>query len=816
MTDLLLAGGPVWTGDGARSRATAVLVRGGRVVAVGGDEVREQAGPRAEVVDLAGRLLVPGFQDAHVHPMWAGLEMLSCSLGGLSTRSSTSSGWRRTPASTPTSPGSGAAAGTCRCSRAGADPRGARRGGARPAGLPDGQRRPPGLGQQRGAAARRDRRAHPRPGRRADRARRGRPPDGRAARAGDGAGRRPRARRRRPSSAARRCSSRRPTCTGSASRPGRTPSSARTPAGPTRSTPTSRPAAAGTLTARVRGALWWDRTRGLEQVEDLVERRARHGRPLHAPARSRSCRTACRRTSPPRCRRRTSTSAAASTDRTGLSMVDPAVLTEAVVRLTAAGFAMHFHAIGDRALTEVLDAVEAALAAHGDRGLRHCVAHLQVVRPDDVPALPPARRRGQPAAAVGRARAADGRAVHPVPRRRAGGLAVPVRRPAARRARRSPAAATGRCRRPTRSRASRSRSTGGCRTRRPARRCSCPSSGSTSGTALAAYTAGSAHVNGLDDTGTIRVGALADLAVLDRDPFDGPRRGRLAHPRGVDVRRGGAGAPRARAVSFAQGLVRPDVSAEQARRGRPRAVRRRRRGRRARQPAGPQLPGRRLRAQGRPPVVHGRRARRAGRRAAAPRRHARASRCRCRSGPATAACVARSGGLRARLLTYVPGTPLADWDHLAPVVRRAARRGRRPGRRRASPTSSTPGSTGCCSGTCGRRARSCEQLAPHVPRARRDGRSSRAAGDGVRPARRARRRPAGAARARRRHRRQRRLRARRRRPGGADRRHRPRRRRPRLAGRRPRGHLRVGAAPRARPAAVACCRRCGRTPRRCR
>lgn len=42
------------------------------------------------------------------------------------------------------------------------------------------------------------------------------------------------------------------------------------------------------------------------------------------------------------------------------------------------------------------------------------------------------------------------------------------------------------------------------------------------GTALAAYTAGSAHVNGLDDGGTIRVGALADLVVLDRDPFAGP------------------------------------------------------------------------------------------------------------------------------------------------------------------------------------------------------------------------------------------------------------------------------------------------------
>ena len=41
------------------------------------------------------------------------------------------------------------------------------------------------------------------------------------------------------------------------------------------------------------------------------------------------------------------------------------------------------------------------------------------------------------------------------------------------------------------------------------------------GTALTAYTAGSAYVNHLDDTGQIRVGALADLAVLDRDPFAG-------------------------------------------------------------------------------------------------------------------------------------------------------------------------------------------------------------------------------------------------------------------------------------------------------
>ncbi len=42
------------------------------------------------------------------------------------------------------------------------------------------------------------------------------------------------------------------------------------------------------------------------------------------------------------------------------------------------------------------------------------------------------------------------------------------------------------------------------------------------GTALTAYTAGSAWVNHLDDCGQIEEGALADLVILDRDPFDGP------------------------------------------------------------------------------------------------------------------------------------------------------------------------------------------------------------------------------------------------------------------------------------------------------
>lgn len=46
---------------------------------------------------------------------------------------------------------------------------------------------------------------------------------------------------------------------------------------------------------------------------------------------------------------------------------------------------MHFHALGDRAVREALDAVEAARTASGHRDTRHHLAHLQVVHPHDVP-----------------------------------------------------------------------------------------------------------------------------------------------------------------------------------------------------------------------------------------------------------------------------------------------------------------------------------------------------------------------------------------------------------------------------------------------
>ncbi|HET7745956.1 MAG TPA: amidohydrolase [Vicinamibacteria bacterium] len=66
--DLILHGGRVWTVDAARPEAQAVAVAGDRIVAIGSDaEVLARRGPATEVVDLRGRLLLPGFNDAHTH-----------------------------------------------------------------------------------------------------------------------------------------------------------------------------------------------------------------------------------------------------------------------------------------------------------------------------------------------------------------------------------------------------------------------------------------------------------------------------------------------------------------------------------------------------------------------------------------------------------------------------------------------------------------------------------------------------------------------------------------------------------------------------
>ncbi|HWC00276.1 MAG TPA: amidohydrolase [Bryobacteraceae bacterium] len=66
--DLALVHGKIWTVDAAHPVAQAVACRSGRIAAVGSDaEIARWIGPHTQVIDLAGKLVVPGFYDAHVH-----------------------------------------------------------------------------------------------------------------------------------------------------------------------------------------------------------------------------------------------------------------------------------------------------------------------------------------------------------------------------------------------------------------------------------------------------------------------------------------------------------------------------------------------------------------------------------------------------------------------------------------------------------------------------------------------------------------------------------------------------------------------------
>ena len=94
--DLVFAGGPVYTADASGRQmtlavaadgrpASAVAVSDGRIALLGDTrdrDFRDLIGPRTQVVDLRGRALLPGFQDAHVHPAFAGITMISCNLMG--------------------------------------------------------------------------------------------------------------------------------------------------------------------------------------------------------------------------------------------------------------------------------------------------------------------------------------------------------------------------------------------------------------------------------------------------------------------------------------------------------------------------------------------------------------------------------------------------------------------------------------------------------------------------------------------------------------------------------------------------------------
>lgn len=283
-----------------------------------------------------------------------------------------------------------------------------------------------------------------------------------------------------------------------------------------------RAAEAGTLTARVRGALWWEREHGIEQVDALVERRKVLQRERFVPGAVKVMQDGVAENYTAGMSAPYLDGCGCGTDNHGLSFVEPGLLREAVVRLDAEGFQVHFHTIGDRAVREALDAVEQARTTNGANDLRHHLAHIQVVHPDDRPrfAALGATANMQPLWAVYDEQMVDLTLPFLGPERggwqypfgdllRAGaalaaGSDWPVSSP-------DPVAGIH---------VAVNRTVHGERGLAGSEPF-LPEQALPIEQAFAAYTSGSARVNHLDETGTLAPGMLADLAVLDRDPFLG-------------------------------------------------------------------------------------------------------------------------------------------------------------------------------------------------------------------------------------------------------------------------------------------------------
>src|SRR5260370_7358448 len=74
--DLIIRNAKVWTVDRSQAEADAVAILGDRVVAVGSShELDAWRGPHTRVVDAAGKRLLPGFNDAHVHSLNGGSQL---------------------------------------------------------------------------------------------------------------------------------------------------------------------------------------------------------------------------------------------------------------------------------------------------------------------------------------------------------------------------------------------------------------------------------------------------------------------------------------------------------------------------------------------------------------------------------------------------------------------------------------------------------------------------------------------------------------------------------------------------------------------
>ncbi|MGK5681682.1 amidohydrolase [Actinoplanes sp. URMC 104] len=517
--DLLFTGGHVFAEPASAGgpRPTALAVQDGRILAVGGDDLRELAGPGTEVVELEGRLLLPGFQDAHIHAVMGGVELGQCDLTGTTDRDEYLRRVRDYAERHPDAEWIVGGGWSMESFEHGVPDR-----GLLDRVVPD---RPVYLLNRDHHAAWVNSVALERAGITAATPD---PASGRIDRDSDG----------NPVGALQEGAMELvdvPEPTREERYAGLLRAQellhalgitgwqdamlAATNGYADVSDAYARAARAGTLSATVVGALWWDRDRGAEQIADLVAKRAELtvGRlrcdtvklmldgiaENFTAAMTEPYRDACGH----------------ATGNRGLSFIDPAALPRYVTELDRLGFQAHFHALGDRAVRDALDAIEAARRANGPSDTRPHLAHLQVVHPDDVPrfARLGATANMQPYWAVHEPQMDD--------------LTIPFLDPAAV-GRQYPFGDLLR---------SGARLAGGsdwpvstpdplqgihvavnrvlpAEQREPF----LPEQRLDLRTAITAYTAGSAYVNRRDDSGRLAEGYVADLVVLDRDPFEAP------------------------------------------------------------------------------------------------------------------------------------------------------------------------------------------------------------------------------------------------------------------------------------------------------
>jgi predicted amidohydrolase YtcJ len=512
--DLLIVGAPVYTADPARPWADAVAVRAGRVAAVGPErEAAAVCGPATRVLRLHGGLVLPGFQDAHVHTAGGGLELAQCDLHGVEPEGYAAA-VARYAADRPDVPfilGGGwvmDAFGTDGPHLAALDAVVADRPvllestdghsawvnsrALELAGITRATPDPPRGRIERDAAGEPTGALHEAAmALVADLA----PPPGQAA--WEAAVERGQAHLHRLGITAWQDAA----------------------VGPEMLAAYRAVAERGRLTGRALAALRWQVEAGEAQLADLAERRRAAG-----VGRLRA--SAVKIFADGVFENRTAAMLAPYLDgdgrpgdNLGIGMLGPDELARAVTALDGEGFDVHVHAIGDRAVRDTLDAFQAAAAANGRRDARHQIAHLQFVHPDDRPRF---RRLGVVANAQPFWSCLDGymreltlpfldpeRAAWQYPwasLRRAGAvlafgsdwtvstanpleeIEVAVRR----------VAPDDRDAEPF----------------LPAERLDLPA-------ALDAFTIGSAYALRLEaQTGSVTPGKLADLAVLDRDPFD--------------------------------------------------------------------------------------------------------------------------------------------------------------------------------------------------------------------------------------------------------------------------------------------------------